>query len=130
MNKRRTQFVSLLGIFIAIIIVSFIIWVLSPDVIETPADISATITEIQPNSFEGFQGWITVEGVSIDRVNVETYKITINDETVLFELDGDNHRSIDFESFQIGQEVEFWFTGVFYESYPIEAIAEQVVRIP
>ncbi|MGD9117569.1 MAG: DUF3221 domain-containing protein [Dehalococcoidia bacterium] len=93
--------------------------------IETEADFLGFITEINPDGGSEGLGQISVESHA-DKL-VTKYVITINDETLIFQQDGDNLRETDFEALENQQWVKIWFTGPVMESFPMQATAEQVV---
>ncbi|MBW8012489.1 MAG: hypothetical protein FVQ83_14835 [Chloroflexi bacterium] len=100
----------------------------APVVIETQAEFSGLIREIQPNPIEGFQGWITVESPSSE--GAATYKVTINDETNIFKLNSGRHEFMNFGTLEVNQQVVLWFTLLNLDAIPVEAVAEQVVILP
>jgi len=55
--------------------------------------------------------------------------VTIKDETLIFEQDGENHRQVTFEALETKQRVQVWFSGPVLESYPMQGTAQQVVII-
>lgn len=97
----------------------------APAVIDTPAEFSGTINNIQPNPIEGFKGWITVESPTPQEAGI--YKVTINDDTNIFIIEDGRHNFVDFDALELNQQVELWFTLLNLEAIPIEAVAEQVV---
>lgn len=100
----------------------------APAVIDTPAEFSGVVLEILPNPIEGFKGWIIVESPTTK--TMEIYKVTINDDTAIFKLDGDHHDFVDFEALELNQQLELWFTLLNLDSFPAEAVAEQVIILP
>ncbi len=97
----------------------------APAVIDTPAEFSGTISNIQPNPIEGFQGWITVESPTPQEAGI--YKVTINDDTAIFILDEGKYDFVDFEALELNQQVDLWFSMLYLDAIPAEAVAEQVV---
>ena len=97
----------------------------APAVIETQAEFSGSISNIQPNPIEGFKGWITVESPTPQEVGI--YKVTINDETAIFILEDGKYDYVDFDTLELNQQVVLWFRMLNLEAIPIEAVAEQVV---
>jgi hypothetical protein len=95
--------------------------------IETEADFLGFITEINSDGEGGVLGQISVESHA-DKL-VDKYVITIEDETLIFEHDGDNLRKTNFEALENQQWVKIWFDGPVMESFPMQATAEQVVII-
>lgn len=93
--------------------------------IETEADFLGFITEINPDGGSEVLGRISVESHA-DKI-VTKYVITIEDETLIFEQDGDNLRQTDFAALENKQWVKIWFDGLVMESFPMQATAAQVV---
>ncbi|MGD9116476.1 MAG: DUF3221 domain-containing protein [Dehalococcoidia bacterium] len=93
--------------------------------IETEADFLGFITEISPDGENEVLGRISVESHA-DKI-VTKYVITIEDETLIFEQDGDNLRQTAFEALENKQWVKIWFDGPVMESFPMQATAAQVV---
>ena len=95
--------------------------------IETEADFTGFITEIHPMQEKGISGQISVESHA-DKI-VTKYTITIEDETLIFQQDGDNLRNANFAALETKQWVQIWFSGPVMESWPMQATAKQVVII-
>ena len=93
--------------------------------IETNADFTGFITEIQPGQGSGTPGRISVESHA-DKI-VTRYTITIEDETLIFRQDGDNLRNASFAALETKQWVRIWFSGPVMESWPMQATARQIV---
>jgi hypothetical protein len=93
--------------------------------IETESDFIGFITEIQPDQEEGICGRISVESHA-DKI-VTKYTITIAEETLIFQEDGNNLRKVSFAALETRQWVEIWFSGPVLESWPMQATAQQVV---
>jgi hypothetical protein len=93
--------------------------------IETEADFIGFITEIHPSQERGISGQISVESHA-DKI-VTKYTITIKDETLIFQQDGDSLRNVAFAALETKQWVEIWFSGPVMESWPMQATAQQVV---
>jgi len=55
--------------------------------------------------------------------------VTIKDETLIFEQDGENRRKVAFEALETKQAIQIWFSGPIMESFPMQATAQQVVII-
>jgi len=93
--------------------------------LQTEADFTGFITEIHPVGKGGTFGQILVES-HIDKL-VDKYMVTIKDETLIFEQDGENRRQVAFEALETKQKVEVWFTGPIMESFPMQGTAQLVV---
>jgi len=93
--------------------------------IETEADFIGFITEIHPSQERDISGQISVESHA-DKI-VTKYTITIKDETLIFQQDGDSLRNVAFAALETKQWVEIWFSGPVMESWPMQATAQQVV---
>lgn len=95
--------------------------------IETEADFIGFITEIQPGQDKDIIGRISVESHA-DKI-VTRYVITIKDETLIFQQDGDNLRKTTFKALENKQWVKIWFSGPVMESWPMQATAQQVIIV-
>jgi hypothetical protein len=94
---------------------------------ETEADLIGFITGIRPNGEGDILGQINVESHA-DKI-VSKYIITITDETLIFQQDGNDLRRTAFETLENKQWVKIWFTGPVTESFPVQGTAGQVVII-
>jgi hypothetical protein len=94
---------------------------------ETEADLIGFITETRPNGEGDILGQINVESHA-DKI-VSKYIITITDETLIFQQDGDDLRRTAFKTLENKQWVKIWFTGPVTESFPVQGTAGQVVII-
>ena len=94
---------------------------------ETEADLVGFITEARPNGEGDILGQINVESHA-DKI-VSKYIITITDETLIFQQDGNDLRRTAFETLGNKQWVKIWFTGPVMESFPVQGTAGQVVII-
>jgi hypothetical protein len=94
---------------------------------ETEADLIGFITEIRPNGEGDILGQIDVESHA-DKI-VSKYVITITNETLIFQQDGNDLRRAAFETLENKQWVKIWFTGPVTESFPVQGTAGQVVII-
>ena len=92
---------------------------------ETEADLIGFITEIRPNREGDILGQINVESHA-DKI-VSRYVITMTDETLIFQQDGDDLCRTAFEALANKQWVKIWFTGPVTESFPARGTAGQVV---
>lgn len=89
--------------------------------LETEADFTGFITEIDP----GDPGRILAESHA-DKI-VDKYWVTIKDETLIFQQDGESYLQTDFKAFENKQWVRIWFDGPVKESFPMQVDASQVV---
>jgi hypothetical protein len=94
---------------------------------ETEADLIGFITETRPNGEGDIVGQINVESHA-DKI-VSKYIITITDETLIFQQDGNDLRRTAFKTLENKQWVKIWFTGPVTESFPVQGTAGQVVII-
>ena len=53
--------------------------------------------------------------------------VTIKDETLILQQDGENRYEVDFEALETKKQVQIWFSGPIMESFPMQATARQVV---
>jgi len=97
----------------------------APEPLQTEADFTGWVTEIHPIGNKGTLGQILVESHA-DKT-VDKYMVTIKEETLIFQQDGENRRQIAFEALKTKQKVEVWFTGPIMESFPMQGTAQQVV---
>jgi hypothetical protein len=95
--------------------------------IETEADLIGFITEIRPNGGRDILGQINVESHADKIVSKDI--ITITDETMIFQQDGNDLRRTAFKTFENKQWVKIWFTGPVLESFPVQGTAGQVVIV-
>jgi hypothetical protein len=95
--------------------------------IETEADFIGFITEIHPDGEGDVLGQISVESHA-DKI-VSRYIITITDETLIFQQDGDDLHRADFKTLEDKQWVKIWFAGPTRESFPVQGTAGQVVIV-
>jgi hypothetical protein len=94
---------------------------------ETEADLLGFITEIHPNGERDVLGQIFVESHA-DKI-VTRYIITITDETLIFQQDGNDLRKATLTTLENKQWVKVWFTGPVMESFPVQGTAGQVVIV-
>ena len=95
--------------------------------IETKADFTGFITDIQPGQNKDIVGRISVESHA-DKI-VTKYVITIKDETLIFRQDGDTLHEITFKALENKQWVKIWFSGPVMESWPMQVTAGQVIIV-
>ncbi len=96
-----------------------------PKPLQTEADFTGWVTEIHPIGDKGTFGQILVESHA-DKI-VDKYMVTIKDETLILQQDGENRHEVDFEALETTQKVQVWFTGPIMESFPMQGTARQVV---
>jgi len=99
----------------------------APEALETEPDFTGFITEIHTIDKTGTPGQILVESHA-DKL-VDKYIVTIKEETLILEQDGDSRRQVAFEALETKQQVQVWFSGPVRESFPMQATAQQVVVI-
>ena len=90
----------------------------SPEPIRTQPDCLGFITEIQSDR-------IIVESHA-DKI-VDRYVVTINNETAIFQQEGENLRHVSAAEFETKQWLRIWFSGPVMESWPKQATARQIV---
>ena len=95
--------------------------------IETEADFTGFITDIQPGQSKDVVGRISVESHA-DKI-VTLYVITIKDNTLLFRQDGDTLQETTFKALENKQWVKIWFSGPVMESWPMQVTAGQVIIV-
>ena len=78
-------------------------------------DFTGFITEIYPIEEKGISGQILVESHA-DKI-VDKYMITLKDETLVFEQDGDELRQIAFEVLETKQQVQ----ELYFKLHPLAA---------
>ncbi len=93
--------------------------------LDTEADFTGFITEIHPVGEKGVIGRILVESHADKLVN--KYMVTIKGETLIFRLDVEDYRQVNFKSLKTRQWVQIWSTGPIMESFPMQGTAAQVV---
>jgi hypothetical protein len=123
--KRIRLFVSV-GLLVALMVVSPGC-ASTAEPMETEADLIGFITETRPNGEGDILGQINVESHA-DKI-VSKYIITITDETLIFQQDGDDLHRTAFKTLENKQWVKIWFTGPVMESFPARGTAGQVVII-
>ena len=95
--------------------------------IETEADFIGFITAIQPEQNKNVAGRISVESHA-DKI-VTKYVVTIKDETLIFQQDGDILHETTFKALENKQRVKIWFSGPVMESWPMQVTAGQVIIV-
>jgi len=95
--------------------------------LETEADFTGFITEVHPIGRGDTLGQILVEAPADNFI--DKYMVTIKDETLIFEQDGEELRQVTFEALETTQQVQIWFSGPIMESFPMQGTAQQVVII-
>jgi len=99
----------------------------APKPLQTEADFTGWVTEIHPIGDKGRLGQILVESHA-DKI-VDKYMVTIKDETLILQQDGENRYEVDFEALETKKQVQIWFSGPIMESFPMQGTAKQVVII-
>ncbi len=97
----------------------------APRALETEPYFTGFITEIHPIGEKGTLGQILVESPADEFT--DKYWVTIKDETLIFEQDGEERSQVAFEAVATEQQVQIWFTGPIMESFPMQGTAQQVV---
>jgi Protein of unknown function (DUF3221) len=72
-------------------------------------------------------GSIVIEGVMKGKDQPENVSVKITRETRIVRLQANDRIPVPFENFKIGQEVEAKFKGPVTQSYPPQAIANEIV---
>ncbi|MFC1964212.1 DUF3221 domain-containing protein [Chloroflexota bacterium] len=98
---------------------------LAPKPLQTEADFTGFITEINPIGKEGTLGQILVESHTDKLVN--KYMVSIKDETLIFRQAGENRDKVALKTLETKQRVQIWFSGPIMESFPMQGTARQVV---
>jgi hypothetical protein len=93
--------------------------------LETEADFTGFITDIDLGIYKDIAGRISVESHA-DKI-VTKYIITIKKDAGIFRQDGENLRKAAFADLAAKQSVKIWLTGPVLESWPIQATAQQIV---
>ena len=75
----------------------------------------------------GLVGSILVEGNIENDTQFDKASIAITSETQIFEQVEQERHPATFEALQLGQRIEAWFTGPVAESYPVQAVASDIV---
>lgn len=99
----------------------------TPKPLQTEADFTGWVTEIHLIGDKETLGQILVESHT-DKI-VNKYMVTIKDETLILQQDGENRHEVDFEAMETTQKVQLWFTGPILESFPMQVTAKQVMII-
>ena len=95
---------------------------------KTNPAIRGSITSRNPAGGQGgLVGSILVEGNIEGDTQFDKASIAITSETQIFEQVEQERRPATFEALQVGQKVEAWFTGPVAESYPVQAVASDIV---
>jgi hypothetical protein len=95
--------------------------------IETEADFTGFITDVQPDRNKDVIGRISVESHA-DKI-VTKYVVTVKDDTLLFQQDGGNFHNTTFNTLKNKQWVKIWFSGPVMESFPMQATAQQAIVV-
>ena len=95
---------------------------------KTNPAIRGNITSSNPAGGQGgLVGSILVEGNIENDTQFDKASIAITSETQIFEQVEQERHPATFEALQLGQKVEAWFTGPVAESYPVQAVASDIV---
>lgn len=90
------------------------------------ADIVGQITAIQPAEAPGdLIGSVLIEGTREENPQYDRASVRITAETRI--LQGDDRQPVTFEALETGQRVEARFSGPVMESYPVQALAGEIV---
>lgn len=94
-------------------------------------DIRGTITSLSPADEQakaaGTLGSILVEGTVEKDTSFDKASIRITDKTRILERQAQGEVEVNFDTFKLGQTVEAKFTGPVAESYPVQAVAGEVI---
>jgi hypothetical protein len=97
----------------------------------TAADIRGTITYIQRANSQsrkkGIIGSVLIEGVMEVGTKLDKASVTVTDKTRIFEQKGHSRHLVEFEYLKIGLRVQAQFTGPVAQSYPVQAMASEIV---
>lgn len=93
--------------------------------LETEADFTGFITDIQPGQSKDITGLVSVESHA-DKI-VTKYVITVKKDTAIFRQEDSNLKNADFKELEAKQWVKIWFSGPVLESWPMQATAKQIV---
>jgi hypothetical protein len=96
-----------------------------PDVADGPPDLIGEVADVQPSKEGGTPGHILVDSPG-DRT-ADKYMVSVTEETLILQQEGEDQRQVSFEALEAGQQVQLWFTGPVMESYPAQARAMQIV---
>lgn len=93
----------------------------------TGADIRGKITQVHQSTSGDIIGALLVEGAIEPDTHYDKASITITNQTVLLEQQGQTRRPVTFADFQVGQRVQAQFAGPVAESYPVQGRAREVI---
>jgi beta-N-acetylhexosaminidase len=95
--------------------------------VSSSSDIRGQITQVSPaEGRSGVLGQVLIEGRKEADTQVEKASVTVNTETRLFLLQGQERKPVEFAALQVGQLVEARFSGPVRESYPVQATAAAI----
>ena len=97
----------------------------SQEALKTEADFTGWVIEVHTIGQKGTLGQILVES-QVEKV-VDKRMVTIKDETLILQQDGDYQRQVAFAELRATQQVQVWFTGPILESFPPQGTAQQIV---
>jgi len=95
---------------------------------DEPPSIRGTITTITLNA-DGL-GSMLVEGPIADGTTFDRAAVRVTEDTEILLKGADGWGRFAFDALSEGDTVEVWFTGPVAESYPVQATAGTLVRIP
>ena len=100
-----------------------------PRAVETEADFTGRITQLEYVGTEGRVGLVLVEAKVVREGTeyLDKYMVTVKDDTLILEQVGQDRRPATFEALAVGQQVQVWFSGPVAESYPAQVAARQLL---
>jgi hypothetical protein len=96
-----------------------------PDVVGGEPNLIGKVADVQPSQEAGTPGHVLVDSPG-DRT-ADKYMVSVTEETLILQQEGEDQRQTSFEALEAGQQVQLWFTGPVMESYPAQARAMQIV---
>ncbi|MFC2027372.1 DUF3221 domain-containing protein [Chloroflexota bacterium] len=93
---------------------------------QTEPDFTGDIIEVHLIGENNVLGTILVEGTDIIQSS-DKYVVTIKEDTIILQQDGEIVDNISFNQLEVGQKVQIWFFGPVRESYPAQVDAAQVI---
>ena len=124
--------IKLLGIatlLISIAVVTICCSSSDPTPVDTEPDFTGYITDVKSIQKDDVLGTIQVEAavVTADGEYIDKYVVTLKDDTMILEQDGQIIEHVSFNLLAIEQCVKVWFSGAVKESYPMQVDAKQVM---
>lgn len=119
---------ALVGLLICSLAVGCFPW---GGAVQGDADFTGQVTDVQHVGKGHVVGTMLVEAtVKADEGEyIDTYMVTVTDETLIFEERAGGRRVVTFETVGVGQDVQVWFAGPVKESYPMQGDARQMVVV-